>query len=182
MTSARGVMAVSITSPDVRGGTAPLSAGHTISCGLPHAGVNRLSVADLGGGVESIAALSGYVVATLGGIGITMGGLVIFALTHPDKLEKWFSILFKLLGQLSRKTSASLDAEICPPVRRCVHQCGDVSTIAELYVHLHGSGLDVQVADVLRVRLDELLARRNLVAHEHVEDLIGQGGVFQVDA
>src|SRR5579859_494667 len=38
--------------------------------------------------------------------------------------------------------------------------------------------LRVQVAHVLGVGLDELFAGWDLVAHEHVEDFVGAGGVF----
>jgi len=55
---------------------------------------------NLAGIVEYVTTVSGYLLATLGGIGLSLGGLVVFALSHPEKLEKWFSILLKLLGQL----------------------------------------------------------------------------------
>src|SRR3989442_14194020 len=40
---------------------------------------------------------------------------------------------------------------------------------------------DVQVAHVFGVGLDELLARRDLIAHEYVDHLIGGGGGCQIN-
>src|ERR1700737_2193620 len=42
--------------------------------------------------------------------------------------------------------------------------------------------LDVQVAHGLRVRLDESLPGIDVVAHQHVEDLVGFEGVFDLDS
>src|SRR4029077_18883256 len=40
---------------------------------------------------------------------------------------------------------------------------------------------DVKILHLARLRLDEVLARRDLFAHEHREDLVRRGGVLAVD-
>ncbi len=43
------------------------------------------------------------------------------------------------------------------------------------------AGSDVKVLDLAGLGLDEVLARLDLLAHEHREDLVGLGGVLDVD-
>src|SRR3569833_2813356 len=83
-------------------------------------------------------------------------------------------------GWLPWEATRSL-ATVCAPTRytaslsRTTAECVSVESHANKWSDLH-----VQIAHELRVRLDELAARLDVVAHECLEDLVGQHRIFHV--